>query len=79
LDKQKKYIITLHILLSSIVVCLSSLREIRFEVYISLFTVAYFASTALFQPRKKRFDFVGAGLFLVFFFIVIQKIMEIVG
>ena len=52
--------------MSCIVVSLSALGEIRFEVYISLFAVAYFASTALYQPRKSRFDFVGAGLFLVF-------------
>ena len=65
--------------MSCIVVCLSALGETRFEVYISLFTVAYFASTALYQPRKNKFDLVGAGLFLVFCLIVIQKIMEIVG
>lgn len=79
MDKQKKYVITLHLLMSCVVVSLSALDETRFEVYISLFTVVYFASTALFQPRKRKFDLVGAGLFLVFCLIVIQKIMEIVG
>ena len=78
MDKQKKYVITLYLLMACIVVSLSALNETRLEVFISLFTVAYFASTALYQPRKKGFDFVGAGLFLVFCFIVIQKIMEII-
>ncbi len=78
MDKQKKYVISLLVLMMGTVVSLSALGESRLDVYVSLFTVCYFASTALYQPRKRTFDFVGAGLFAVFSFIVAQKIWEII-
>jgi hypothetical protein len=79
LDKQKQYLIILCILLMSTVVSLAALGEPRLDVYISLFTVCYFAATALFQPRKRYFDFVGGSLFVIFCFIVIQKVLEIIA
>ena len=79
MDKQKQYLIILCILLMSTVVSLSALGEPRLDVYISLFTVCYFAATALFQPRKRYFDFVGGSLFVIFCFIVIQKVLEIIA
>jgi hypothetical protein len=79
LDKQKQYIISLCGLLMGTVVSLTSLGEVRLDVYVSLFTVCYFAATALFQPRKRTFDYVGGVLFLVFCVIVIEKVLEIVG
>ena len=79
MDKQKQYLIILCILLMSTVVSLSALGEPRLDVYISLFTVCYFAATALFQPRKRFFDFVGGSLFVIFCFIVIQKVLEIIA
>ncbi len=57
---------------------LSALGEIRLDVYVSLFTVCYFASTALYQPRKRGYDLVGATLFLTFAYIVALKIMAII-
>ena len=63
----------------STVVSLAALGEPRLDVYISLFTVCYFAATALFQPRKRYFDFVGGSLFVIFCFIVIQKVLEIIA
>ena len=79
MDKQKQYLIILCILLMSTVVSLAALGEPRLDVYISLFTVCYFAATALFQPRKRFFDFVGGSLFVIFCFIVIQKVLEIIA
>ena len=79
MDKQKKYITTLTMLLLGTVVSLSALTEQRLDVYVSLFTVCYFASTALFQPRKRGFDLVGSVLFLVFCAIVGIKILEIIN
>ena len=61
------------------VTVLSALGEARLDVYVSLFTVCYFAASALYQPRRRSFDFVGGGLFLVFCFIVLRKILEIIG
>ena len=78
MDKQKKYIITLLVLIIGTVVSLSSLGEQRLDVYYSLFTVSYFASTALYQPRKRGFDFLGLTLFLGFSTIVAFKIYEII-
>jgi hypothetical protein len=59
------------------VVSLSALYESRLDVYVSLFTVAYFAASALFRPRRRWFDVVGLTLFLVFCYIVAVKVMEI--
>jgi hypothetical protein len=53
--------------------------EQRLEVYVSLFAVGYFAITALFRSRKRLFDVVGAGLFLVFCYIVAMKVLDILG
>lgn len=78
MDKQKKYIITLLVLIFGTVVSLSALGELRLDVYFSLFTVAYFASTALYQPRKRGFDFLGLALFLGFCVIVGFKVYEII-
>ena len=77
MDKQKKYITTLALLLLGTVVSLTALAEQRIDVYVNLFTVCYFASTALYQPRKRSFDYVGGILFLVFCVNVGIKIIEI--
>ena len=77
MDRHKQFILVLSFLLLLTVVSLSALGELRLEVYVSLFTVCYFASTALYSPRRVSFDFVGAVLFVVFCFIVLQKVMEI--
>ena len=77
LDKQKQYVVVLGGLLMATVMSLSALGEAHIDVYVSLFTVCYFAASALFQPRKRFFDVVGGALFLVFCVIVYQKIWEI--
>lgn len=77
LDKQKQHVVALSGLLMATVVSLSALGEARIDVYVSLFTVCYFAASVLFQPRKRFFDVVGGVLFLVFCVIVLQKIGEI--
>ena len=61
------------------VVVLSALGEARLEVYLSLFAVCYFASSALYQPRRRGPDFVGGALFTVFCIIVLRKVLEIIG
>lgn len=78
MDKQKQYATALCGLLMATVVSLSALGEARLEVYVSLFTVCYFAAAALFQPRRRFYDIVGGTLLLVFAFIVAQKILEII-
>jgi hypothetical protein len=78
-EKHKLYLLSLSFLLLLTVVVLSALNESRLEVFISLFTVDYFAVTAIFRPRRKWFDVVGASLFLVFCYIVFQKVMAIIS
>ena len=77
MDKQKQYVVILGGLLMATVVAMSALGEARLDVYVSLFTVCYFAASALFQPRRRFPDIVGGALFLVFGVIVLQKIWEI--
>ncbi len=60
-------------------VSLSALGEARLEVFYSLFTVVYFASSALFRPRRRWFDVPGVVLFLGFCYIVAMKVMEIIS
>ena len=70
--------VTLACLMFGTVVALSALGEGRLDVYVSLFTVEYFAASALFQPRRKWFDVVGGVLFMVFCLVVAVKIWEII-
>jgi hypothetical protein len=76
-DKQRLYFTFLSLLFMLTVVGLAALQEQRLEVYVSLFTVCYFASSALFRPRRRWHDFVGGVLFAVFSCIVAVKVMEI--
>jgi hypothetical protein len=79
LDKQKQYLLGLGLFLFLVVVSLSALNEHRLDVYVSLFSVCYFAMNALYRPRKRVFDFVGLSLFLVFVSIVTQKVLVILA
>ena len=76
-DKQKQYILGLGLFLFLVVVSLSALNEHRLDVYLSLFAVSYFALNALYRPRKRIVDVIGISLFLVFAWIVFQKVMVI--
>ena len=59
------------------VVGFAALNEQRLEVYVSLFTISYLVSSALFRPRRRWFDVVGAVLFVAFCSIVAIKVLEI--
>jgi hypothetical protein len=76
-DKHQLYVVTLCSLLLVTVVALSAANEQRLEVYVSLFTVTYLATSALFRPRRRLRDIVGASLFIVFGYIVATKVTEI--
>lgn len=79
MDKQKQYILGLGVFSFLVVVSLSALNEHRLDVYLSLFSVSYFALNALYRPRKRIVDVVGISLFLVFAWIVFQKVMVILA
>jgi len=76
-DKHKTYILTLTVSLLSTVSLLAALDEMRLDVYLSLFTVCYFISSAVFRPRRRFWDIVGGILFFVFCVIVGFRIVEI--
>jgi hypothetical protein len=77
LDKHKAFVVSLAFLIVLTAVILAALNVWRIEVYVSLFAVCYFATSAQFKPRMRSFDFVGGGLFLVFCLIVTVKVLEI--
>ena len=77
LDKHKQYLVSIGSLMSLTVASLSALNENRLDVYVSLFAVAYFSCSALFKPRRRWFDVVGASLFMVFCYVVAVRVMEI--
>jgi len=77
MDKHKVYLVSLASLLFLIVVGLATLKETRLDVYVSLFTVSYFVTLAVFRPRRRVSDVVGATLFIAFSLIVAFKVAEI--
>ena len=77
MDKNRRFLLFLGFTLLGTAVLLAALGENRLEVYVSLFTVDYFASGALFRPRFRRFDYLGGALFTVFCAIVTLKVWEI--
>jgi hypothetical protein len=79
LDKNKQYLVFMAAAMMVTLVSLSALGEGRLEVYYSLFTVVYFASSALYRPRRRWLDVPGGVLFLGFCVIVALKVIEIIG
>jgi hypothetical protein len=77
LDRHKVFVVSLAFLIVLTTVSLAALDEWRIEVYVSLFTVCYFACSALFKPRRRFFDLVGGVLFVSFCLIVSVKVLEI--
>jgi hypothetical protein len=76
-DKQKAFSVTLAGGMLTAVTWLASIGNLDLQVYLSVFAVCYFAASALFRPRRRYFDVVGAGLFLVFCYIVALKVLGI--
>lgn len=69
---------TLLALLNTLAVsALAALNEARLDVYVSMFTLIYFALTAIFRPRKRTWDFLGLALLAAFAYIVAVRVLEI--
>lgn len=77
MDKHKLYIVSLASLLLLTVVILAALNEARLDVYVSLFTLCYFATSAIFRPRRRLPDVVGFALLVAFIIIVALRVAEI--
>lgn len=77
MDKRRIYILTLAFFLLASTVVLSALKESRLDAYVSVFAMNYFVASAIFKPRRRTLDFIGATLFVTFAFIVALKVAEI--
>lgn len=91
MEKQNLYLLALAVLLLATVVSLAALNEVRLDVYVSVFTVAYFATSTVFNPRRSRIgiamrerlvalrtpDVLGVVLFIIFALIVALRVAEI--
>jgi len=65
------------LLITVAVSALAALNEARLDVYVSVFTLIYFASTAVFRPRRRTWDFLALALLAAFIYIVSVRVLEI--
>lgn len=79
MEKANLYLFTLSFLIFASVVAISALGENSLDVYISLFVISYFVTSAVFSPRRITFDFLGLALFVVFAVIVALRVIAILG
>ena len=56
---------------------LAALNESRLDVYVSMFTLLYFAATAVFRPRRRTWDFLALALLAAFTYVVAVRVLEI--
>jgi hypothetical protein len=56
---------------------LAALNESRLDVYVSMFTLIYFAATAVFRPRRRTWDFLALALLAAFTYVVAVRVLEI--
>jgi hypothetical protein len=56
---------------------LAALNESRLDVYVSVFTLIYFAATAVFRPRRRTRDFLALALLAAFTYVVAVRVLEI--
>ena len=77
MDRHTLYLITLTLLITLTVSSLAALNENRLDVYLSMFTLAYFTSTAIFRPKRRTFDFLALILLAIFSYIVTIKVLEV--
>ena len=78
-DKNFVFALVLGVLITLTVPTLAALGEHRLDVYVSLFTLEYFAAKGILRPRLKARDPIAPILLAIFFFIVAMRIMEVLG
>lgn len=77
MDRQKLYLMTLALFNNIAVAALAALGEARLDAYVSVFVLIYFTLTAVFRPRKRTWDVLGASLLAVFAYIVFTRVLEV--
>jgi len=80
MEKQKAYLLTLSSLLLLSTAAFAMLQTDTLDVYVSVFTISYFATSAVFSPRRRRtFDLLGLSLFAIFAYIVALRVLAILS
>jgi len=77
LDRHTLYLITLATLITIATSTLAALNEYRLDVYISIITLIYFTTSAIFRPKKRAKDFLALALLIIFSYFVALRIIEI--
>jgi Ca2+/Na+ antiporter len=77
LDRHALYLIILTALITIAISTLAALNEYRLDVYISLITLIYFTTSAIFRPKKRTKDFLAIALLIIFLYFVALRIIEI--
>jgi hypothetical protein len=62
LQRENAFLMMLAITLFTSVVSLSTLGVQNLAVYLSFFSLCYFANSFVFRPKRRTVDFVGLGL-----------------
>jgi hypothetical protein len=77
MDRNNLHLILLAALITVATSILAALGESRLDAYVSVFTLIYFALTAIFRPRRRMMDFLALALLAAFSYIVAVRILEI--
>jgi hypothetical protein len=79
MEKQKAYLLTLSSLLLLSTAAFAMLQTDTLDVYVSVFTISYFATSAVFSPRRRTLDLLGLSLFAIFAYIVALRVLAILS
>lgn len=79
MEKNSGYLLSLATLVALGTTALAALGQSGLDVYVSVYVVSYFAVSAVFAPRRRAFDLLGAGLFAIFCVIVALRVLEILA
>jgi Ca2+/Na+ antiporter len=77
LDRHTLYLITLTALITIAISTLTALNEYRLDVYISIITLIYFTTSAIFRPKKRTKDFLALTLLIIFSYFIALRIIEV--
>lgn len=77
MDRHTLYLTALASLITIAVALLSAANETKLDLYVSIFTLIYLTTTAIFRPRRRTWDFLALALIVAFSYIVVMKVLEI--
>lgn len=77
MDRNQLHLMFLASLTAAAASILAALGENRLDAYVSVFTLIYFALTAIFRPRRRTLDFLALTLLAAFSYIVAVRVLEV--